>query len=267
MDSFKYKTSFAARIFSAKNESSKDFFSNASLENLRPLIPQDIDLDKNVDLLAVAFNAAVVNKFNRNGDGIDSETAIRLKDYFVHKPTNIEHNKNKVVGHIINSSFSEFLTNNLIDDDEELLNSTDPFNIALSSVVYKMVNPAFAELIEKSANESDEFGGIISASWELGFTDYEIAIGSSDLRDAEIIKGSQKEEFDKYLKANGGEGVMDDGTPVHRLVVGEIFPLGIGFTSNPAAEVEGVYLEDPEKKDAISKKNISQKFKSRNYLR
>ena len=262
MDSFKYKTSFAAKIFSAQSESFAKLFSNGSLEKLRPLIPKDIDLDKNVDLLAVAFNAAVVNKFNRNGDGIDSATAIGLKDYFIHKPTNIEHNKNKVVGHVVNASFSNFLTNDLIENEEDLLNSTDPFNIALSSVIYKMVNPAFAELIEKSADESDEFGGIVSASWELGFTDYEIAIGSSDLRDAEIIKGSRKEEFDKYLKANGGEGIMDDGTPVHRLVVGEIFPLGIGFTSNPAAEVEGIYVEDSEKKEAITKKNISQKEKT-----
>ena len=37
---------------------------------------------------------------------------------------------------------------------------------------------------------------------------------------------------------------MNDGTPVYRLVTGRIYPLGIGFTTNPAAEVEGVVVED-----------------------
>ena len=70
--------------------------SKASIESLRPLIPSNINLDKNIDLLAVAFNAAVVNKFNKNGDGIDSETAVAVKDYFVHKPTNIEHDRDRI---------------------------------------------------------------------------------------------------------------------------------------------------------------------------
>ena len=51
-------------------------------------------------------------------------------------------------------------------------------------------------------------------------------------------------EFKKYLRAYDGEGVMDDGTPVNRLVVGDIYPLGIGFTTNPAADVEGVIVEN-----------------------
>jgi hypothetical protein len=37
------------------------------------LVPKDIDYKSNVDLLGVAFNAAVVNKFNRNGDGMDTK--------------------------------------------------------------------------------------------------------------------------------------------------------------------------------------------------
>ena len=37
---------------------------------------------------------------------------------------------------------------------------------------------------------------------------------------------------------------MDDGTPVYRLVSGDIYPLGIGFTTNPAADVSGVITPD-----------------------
>ena len=64
--------------------------------------------------LGAAFNAAVVNKFNRNGDGIDSETAVDLIEYFVNKPTNIEHKKQKVVGHIVNAGFTDADKNKII---------------------------------------------------------------------------------------------------------------------------------------------------------
>ena len=67
--------------------------SEANIENLRSLVPTSVDLKKNIDLMGVAFNAAVVNEFNKNGDGINAETAIDCIQQFIHKPTNIEHNK------------------------------------------------------------------------------------------------------------------------------------------------------------------------------
>lgn len=245
---FRYKSSFVNSISASCVDGTCKRFdvSEASLENLRPLIPQDVDLRKNIDLLAVAFNAAVVNKFNRNGDGIDTETALAISEYFVHKPTNIEHNKEKVVGHIISSSFSGMKDSELLKP-EDLRDTNDPFNISLGALVYKIVNPSFAAMLEKT-DQGDEFHNAISASWEIGFNDFYIAVGSNDLSQAEIVtEENQIKELQKYLKAYDGNGEMDDGTLVNRLVVGEIYPLGIGFTSNPAAEVEGVIVEDSKK--------------------
>ena len=235
--------------------------SQASLDHLRPLIPAEVDLTKNIDLLGVAFNAAVVNKFNKNGDGIDTKTAIAIKDYFINKPTNIEHNKERVVGHIISSSFSNYGTNELLSDEGvELLNS--PFNIALGALVYKVVNPSFARMLEQT-EEGDEFHDTISASWEIGFNDYCIALGSDDLSEAELITDkSQIKEFSKYLKAYDGTGAMDDGTSVHRLVVGEIYPLGIGFTTNPAADVKGVTVENEKTIHIKPEKNVDEEAES-----
>jgi len=245
---FKYKINFENQIqASCFDGSCKRFqISEASLENLKPLIPLEVDLEKNIDLLGVAFNAAVVNKFNKNGDGIDTETALAVSDYFVHKPTNIEHNKEKVVGHIITSSFSDINTSEIMTP-ESIRGSSDPFNISLGALVYKIVNPAFAKMLEQS-QEGEDFHHAISASWEIGFNDFYIAVGSNDLNEAEIVTDkSQIKELQKYLKAYDGDGKMDDGTIINRLVVGEVYPLGIGFTSNPAAEVKGVFVEDQDR--------------------
>ena len=265
---FKFTSHFESEIQASCVDGSCKMFnvSEASLESLKTLIPDDVDLDKNIDLMAVAFNAAVVNKFNKNGDGIDTSTALAIKDYFIHKPTNIEHQKNKVVGHIISSSFSEYGTNKILEASE-LEDENGPFNIALGALVYKIVNPTFANLLEQSQEEG-EFKNIVSASWEIGFNDYVIAVGSDDLSQAEIVSDKKQiEEFNQYLKAYDGEGKMEDGTPIFRLVVGDIYPLGIGFTTNPAADVKGVIMENSqaqsseEKNDEAEKINVNnQKF-------
>jgi hypothetical protein len=246
---FKYKAIFENEIIASSDLSRSDFdISKASLETLAPLVPKDIDLEANIDLLGVAFNAAVANRFNKNHDGIDTKTALAVSEYFVHKPTNIEHKKEKVVGHIVSSGFSKFGTNEMIEASE-LEDTFDPFNIALAAVVYKTVNRDFAALLERSSEEENDLSGAVSASWEIGFNEFVIALGSKNLKDAEIISDKdQIEELKKYLKAFDGDGKLDDGTEVYRLVTGSVYPLGIGFTSNPAAEVKGIYVEDENKK-------------------
>jgi hypothetical protein len=240
---FKYICKFSESVV-ASSPKSEQIESLASVDSLRGLIPEDIDFSKNIDLIGVAFNGAVANMFNKNGDGIDTETALAIKDYFIHKPTNIEHQRKKVVGHIVGASLSKFGSNELMSE-EEAAASDEPFNIALSSVVYKTVNPEFAELIQKSVDEEDDLHQKVSASWEIGFNDYVIAVGSKNLKEAKIIESEEeKEEYKNFLKAYGGNGRDDDGQEVHRLIIGDIYPLGIGFTANPAAEVKGLTVDE-----------------------
>jgi|TARA_B100001094_G_scaffold322758_1_gene372556 hypothetical protein len=248
---FKYTTGFNSQI-SASTVGGEGSVSKASLKKLAPLVPTEVDLEQNVDLLGVAFNAAVANTFNKNGDGIDSITAVAIKDNFIHKPTNIEHNKTRVVGHILKAGLTSRLDNSFVSP-EEAIESINPINISLGAVVYRTVDPNFANMIEESVDPQSDLFEVVSASWEIGFNDYYIALGSKNLKEAEIVSDPQQiKELSKYLKANDGQGEMDDGTLVHRLVVGNIFPLGIGFTANPAADVKGVYLGEDKKKEVMA---------------
>jgi len=256
---FLYKTSFENIVTASANFDKNILLSQASLEPLKSLIPSSVNLEKNVDLVGAAFNAALVNRFNKNGDGIDTNTAIAFKKYFIHKPTNIEHKKQRVVGHIVNSAFSSYGDNRILSD-EDVRNGLDVFNIALAAVVYKTVDREFADALIESNNPESNLFERISASWEIGFNEYYVAVGSLDLKQAEIItKKEQINEFKKYLRGFDGPGTMNDGTPVYRLVTGRIYPLGIGFTSNPAADVQGVVIDDGEsesiKQDAEAEQN------------
>lgn len=248
---YKYRTSFHNEIIASSDIDKNDIdVSSASLNDLHKLMPKDIDFESNIDLLAVAFNAAVVNVFNKNHDGISTETAKAVASYFIHKPTNIEHKKEKVVGHIVSSGFSSFGDNKIVDMDD-ISDELEPFNIALSSVIYKTVNKDFADLVERSTNSEDSLHNAISASWEIGFNDYMIAVGSKNLKEAEIVSDEKHiEELKGYLKAFDGEGFTKEGEEVYRLVAGDVYPLGIGFTTNPAANVKGlINLKDFKKKE------------------
>ena len=198
--------------------------------------------------MGVAFNAAVVNEFNKNGDGIDAKTAIECVQQFIHKPTNIEHNKKKVVGHIVNAGFSDYSDSAIlvnVDEDE-----SNPFNIALGAVVYKTVDKEFFDTLQKSTDPKNKMHNTVSASWEIGFSKYNIAVGSKNLKDAEIISDPQKvNEMKGMLKGFGGKGVTEDGKPVYRLITGNVYPLGIGFTMKPAANVKGVISNEYKKQE------------------
>jgi hypothetical protein len=99
-------------------------------------------------------------------------------------------------------------------------------------------------LIERSVDELDTLHEAVSASWEIGFSEYDIVVGSNNLKDGERIDPKHFNEFKTMLRAYGGAGKMKDGTKVFRLLKGEIFPLGIGFTTKPAADVKGLYSEN-----------------------
>lgn len=250
---FKYTARFESPIISCV-KGDESFISEASLNNLKPLLPKDVDFSENIDLIGVAFNAAVINQFNKNDDGIDSETAARIIKNFIHKPTNIEHDKNKVVGHIISAGFSEYNGDNKMISVEEVMDRKDPINISLGAIAYKNNNREFVSLIERSVNPTDSFFQQISTSWEIGFSDFVIAVGSKDLKEAEIITNPNHfKEMRGKLKAYGGAGKLDDGTKIYRLLSGAIYPLGIGYTTKPAADVKGIYSDPSEQQEVVFK--------------
>ena len=84
---------FEGKIREIKEEEFEAFgLSEGSIaEAAQSLLPEDFDPEQNIDVLPVVFNLAKVNEFNKNGDGIDSKTAVAAVKRFINKPINIEH--------------------------------------------------------------------------------------------------------------------------------------------------------------------------------
>ena len=262
----KYTTTFAnLQIKPIVSEDKDKYLSLASINSLKKFLP-DIDTDKNIDLLPIAFDACVVNRVNKNGDVVDSLTATEMLKNFVNKPINVEHDRTKVVGCILTANFSKFGTNESLSE-EEAKDMKEPFYITLGGVIWKIINPQLSNLIEESNDPSSENYMNVSASWELGFNEYDLVIlenNNKNIEDAKIISDEkEKDKLKKNLKAFGGSGKIDKDKSIYRQVLGNVIPLGIGLTANPAADVQGVATKDnqnieinQEKEESIDSSNI-----------
>lgn len=243
MKTYPFYSSFAELVIKPITSQEKDgLLAIASLAEVGKFIP-NIDTSVNKDLLPVAFNACVVNRVNKNTDVIDTPTAIAMYKAFAHKPINVEHNRQKVIGMILTTGFSEFGTDKPLTE-QEASKLTIPFNITLGGVIWRIVAPELADLIEESGDPTSSNHLSVSASWELGFSGYRIALlegGKKNLSDAsEIISDPEKvKEAQDKLVALGGDGKFND-LFAYRMPSYDVLPLGIGFTEKPAAEVKGV---------------------------
>lgn len=240
---YNFESTFAnIKIRPIVSEEKDRYLSQASLNKLRKFLPE-INTEDNVDLLPVAFDACVVNRVNKNGDVIDAETAAKIAKNFINKPINVEHNRKQVIGCILSASFSKFGSNESLAE-LDVKEMKTPFNITLGGVIWKIVDRDLAEQIEEANDPTSNNYMTISASWELGFNDFNIVVlenGEKNIENAQIISDANEvEKMKGNLKGFGGSGKLDNNKFIYRQVLGKVVPLGIGFTLNPAADVQGV---------------------------
>ena len=270
MKNHKYTTTFSSVIKPVVSEEKDKYLALASMIELEKFLP-DVDIEKNIDLLPVAFNAFVANRVNKNGDVVDTETAVAMHDNFVNKPINIEHNRKSIVGTILTAGFSSFGSDEPLTK-EEVGETKEPFNVTLGGVIWKIADQSLADKIESSSDPTSEDYMGISASWELGFSDYNLVVLEGDEKNIEnATEISDPVEVEKHmdkLKGFGGKGKFDDNSSVYRKVINDVVPLGIGLTENPAADVQGVLTENGATeqkalaKEALKEETISQNTKN-----
>jgi hypothetical protein len=267
MKNHKYTTTFSSVIKPVVSEDKDKYLALASMIELEKFLP-DVDIEKNIDLLPVAFNAFVANRVNKNGDVVDTETAVAMHENFINKPINIEHNRKSIVGTILTAGFSSFGTDESLTK-EQVKETKEPFNVTLGGVIWKIADQSLADKIESSSDPTSEDYMGISASWELGFSDYNLVILEGDEKNIEnATEISDPDEVEKHmnkLKGFGGKGKFDDNSSVYRKVINDVVPLGIGLTENPAADVRGVLTENgATEQKALAKETLEEETISQN---
>lgn len=247
IEDYPYKSIFAANLTKISDNDLDTYLAKADLNQLKPLMPEGIDLVKNKDLIGCVVNVAVAGRVNANGDSVTHLAAAKIAKNFVYKYVNIGHKSNLIKGSIVNYGFSKFGTDELISE-QDAISSPEPYNISVAFVLWKSsLTSDFINILEKSVDPTSNKYKCISASWELLFKEYDIAVGNKNINESELVTSKeQKDSLEKYLQANGGDGKKDNKL-VYRVIKGEnefdfLIPAGIGLVENPAAEVKGLEI-------------------------
>jgi hypothetical protein len=269
MKKFKYKAEFSC-IAKVVIPTDKDkYLAIASLEKLKGIFPTDLNPEDDNDLLYIAGNAAVAGMINLNDDGVSKETGLKIAKKFKKKFIDVEHNRNYIVGCLSDYGFSTYGGNELLSQGAAAA-SVDPFNISVGGFVWKAANSNVTDFLVESSDEGSEYFGSVSFSWEIGFDEFVIALGSKIISEATIISDAEEIlKYSKYLRAFGGCGRTEDGTAVYRVIVGDAVPLGVGLVGCPAADVKGIATlqnenSDTEENDAAQAKELEKENNLKN---
>lgn len=243
MKDFLYKTTFAAELKPIISQEKDKFLSLAAADKLKSIIPESVRGENDIDLLPFAASLCNVGRANRNGDLIGSEVALAYYKSFYLRGINSRHKVSELCGVIVNTGVCRFDSEEVITEEEAKTLSI--YNIAVAGIIYRRVNPELADYLEEGGDPTSPYYGDLSLSWEIGFSEYDILIGSPYISEGKVISNDSGSfaDYDKLLTANGGAGRDSKGNPVYRLIKGQIYPLGAGIVEKPAAYVKGIMTD------------------------
>jgi len=232
---FPYSSVFESHVSYGGLFSESPFYSQASLEGLRPLIPNwEANTAQNIDLLAFAANACAIGIANKNDDMIEPEAGVETLGLWKSKMVNDGHDRSKIVGHLITAGLSSE-NDSILISAQDAIASKQPFNVSVGGVVYRLADRDLASNLEDSSDPESKFYKKISLSMELGFPSFDIALGSNNFYEAEIVRNqTQVKELQKFLRIYGGNGKTKDGQNIYRVINKNHLPLAVALTPIPA---------------------------------
>ncbi len=263
MKELKYTSTFACKISPLELEKREKFLSVASKnDNLRKLLPKDINLTDNIGFQFFSGESCVANMINANGDGIKTKEAILVKDRFPLCFVDENHSRHSVIGVIVDSSYTDYKTGKELTE-EEVSEMTEPFAVSIAGIVWRAANPDVAEAIENSGDKDSEYYNKLFLSWEISFSDIDLIVMKKD--DYEFSKGklitneTEIAKLSNRLLSNGGNGFTEDGLKIGRVPIGDdITPLAVGIVANPAAAVSAIVVANTN--ESVASNILSEEF-------
>lgn len=200
----------------------------------------------------------VTTNWNKNDDIFDPYEVWAAKNTPEHKPTNLEHNENIIMGHII-SNWPITQDGLLIDQNTPVENLPDIFHILTGSVIYKAFsNPELRERAEKLISEIQD--GSKYVSMECLFKGFDYGVKDKQTNEYKILSRNNETAYlTKYLKAYGGKG-ENNQYKIGRVLRNITFT-GKGFVDKPANEDsiifnKSLFLENQNKDDPKKTNNF-----------
>ena len=186
----------------------------------------------------------VSSNWNANDDVFAAEDLWEARQTPTHKPTNLEHDDDQLVGHITATCVIDDKGDAIAEKPEEF---PQLIHLVDDSVIYRnRSNPEVSKLIEELIAEIED--GTKYVSMECLFYAYDYAVMNPDKTYSVIKRDETTATLSQHLRAYGGTG-YHDGLPIGRLVRGMIFS-GKGFVDSPANKNSVILTVDDNKDDA-----------------
>jgi hypothetical protein len=173
----------------------------------------------------------VTSSWNKNDDIFNKDEVWVAKNTPEDKPTNLEHDENTIIGHIV-SNWPITDDGILIDTNTPLENLPEKFHIVTGSVIYRAyVNPELKERTSKLIAEIEN--GSKYVSMECMFKGFDYGLINEETGEYKVLSRSEETSFlTKHLRAYGGSGKYEN----HKIgrVLRQITFSGKGYVDRPA---------------------------------
>ena len=173
----------------------------------------------------------VSSSWNKNDDIFDKLEVWEARNTPEHKPTNLEHNEETIIGHII-SNWPITEDGILIDENTPIDNLPEKYHILTGSVIYKgFTSPELRERSDKLIAEIEN--GSKYVSMECFFKGFDYGVLNKVNGEYKILSRNNETAYlTKYLRAYGGLGEHED----YRIgrVLRNITFTGKGYVDKPA---------------------------------
>jgi hypothetical protein len=219
----------------------RDIISKASISYASVAEPCSDNIKSGIDFKAFASmsdedlyytqSILVSTSWNKNDDIFDKNEVWTARHSPEHKPTNIEHNENTIVGHIV-SNFPITEDGILIDENTPTENLPEKYHILTGSVIYKSyTDPELQERTKKLISEIQS--GSKYVSMECFFKGFDYGLLDKSTNKYKILSRNEETSFlTKHLRAYGGLGEHEN-YKIGRVLRNITFT-GKGFVDKPA---------------------------------
>lgn len=192
----------------------------------------------------------VSSSWNRNDDIFDKAEVWKAKNTPEDKPTNLEHDEDQIVGHII-SNWPIDSEGNKIPENSDISVLPNKFHIVTGSVIYR--NFSNPELRERAASLIQDIeAGKKFVSMECYFNNFDYGLLNEKTGEYKILARNNNTSYlTKFLRSYGGIGEYDD----HKIgrVLRNISFSGKGFVDKPANPESIIFDKDTADKIFLKK--------------
>jgi hypothetical protein len=188
----------------------------------------------------------VTTSWNKNDDIFDPEEVWIAKNTPIHKPTNLEHNENIIVGHIT-SNHPITDDNIIIDESTPVENLPKKFHILTGSVIYTgYTDQELKDRTSKLIAEIED--GTKYVSMECFFNGFDYGLSNKATGEYKILSRNDDTAYlTKHLRAYGGLGEHED-YKIGR-VLRHITFSGKGFVDKPANPESVIFTKTEKNKE------------------